>query len=56
MLLKRSAYDQHGNYRSATFMDYLLPTECDIPRIEVGLYSTVMGSPRRTGPPQMTSA
>ena len=119
VLLERSAYDQDGKYQSATFMDYLLPTACDIPRIEiehletvpldadvnfrgvgeggmivapptvvqrhrgraravrradlraapapgphpgahrpasVGLYSTLMGSPRRTGPPEMTSA
>lgn len=41
VLLERSAYDQDGNCQSATFMDYLLPTTCDIPRIEVEHLETV---------------
>jgi aerobic carbon-monoxide dehydrogenase large subunit len=41
VLLERSAYDQDGNYQSATFMDYLLPTACDIPRIEIEHLQTV---------------
>ena len=41
VLLERSAYDQDGNYQSATFMDYLLPTACDIPRIEIVHLETV---------------
>ncbi|MBO0832336.1 MAG: molybdopterin-dependent oxidoreductase, partial [Actinobacteria bacterium] len=41
VLLERSAYDEDGNYRSATFMDYLLPTACDIPRIEIEHLQTV---------------
>ncbi len=41
VLLERSAYDQDGNYQSATFMDYLLPTACDIPRIEIAHLQTV---------------
>ena len=41
VLLERSAYDEDGNYRSATFMDYLLPTACDIPRIEIEHLETV---------------
>jgi carbon-monoxide dehydrogenase large subunit len=41
VLLERSAYDADGNYQSATFMDYLLPTACDIPRIEVAHLETV---------------
>ncbi len=41
VLLERSAYDQDGNYQSATFMDYLLPTASDIPRIEVDHLQTV---------------
>jgi aerobic carbon-monoxide dehydrogenase large subunit len=41
VLLERSAYDQDGNYQSATFMDYLLPTACDIPRIEIEHLETV---------------
>jgi len=35
VLLERSAYDADGNYQSATFMDYLLPTACEIPRLEI---------------------
>ena len=41
VLLERSAYDADGNYQSATFMDYLLPTACDIPRIEIEHLQTV---------------
>jgi aerobic carbon-monoxide dehydrogenase large subunit len=41
VLLERSAYDEDGNYQSATFMDYLLPTACDIPRIEIEHLQTV---------------
>jgi aerobic carbon-monoxide dehydrogenase large subunit len=41
VLLERSAYDADGNYQSATFMDYLLPTACDIPRIEISHLETV---------------
>ena len=41
VLLERSAYDNDGNFQSATFMDYLLPTACDIPRIEVEHLETV---------------
>jgi aerobic carbon-monoxide dehydrogenase large subunit len=41
VLLERSAYDEDGNYQSATFMDYLLPTACEIPRIEIEHLETV---------------
>jgi carbon-monoxide dehydrogenase large subunit len=41
VLLERSAYDEDGNYQSATFMDYLMPTACDIPRIEITHLETV---------------
>jgi len=41
VLLERSAYDEDGNFRSATFMDYLLPTACDVPRIEIEHLQTV---------------
>jgi aerobic carbon-monoxide dehydrogenase large subunit len=41
VLLERSAYDEDGNCQSATFMDYLLPTACDIPRIEIEHLETV---------------
>ncbi len=41
VLLERSAYDEDGNCQSATFMDYLLPTSCDVPRIEIEHLETV---------------
>jgi len=41
VLLERSAYDADGNYQSATFMDYLLPTACEIPRFEIEHLATV---------------
>ncbi len=41
VLLERSAYDADGNFQSSTFMDYLLPTACDIPRIEIEHLETV---------------
>jgi aerobic carbon-monoxide dehydrogenase large subunit len=41
VLLERSVYDEDGNCQSATFMDYLMPTACDIPRIEIAHLETV---------------
>ena len=41
VLLERSAYDEAGNCQSATFMDYLVPTACDVPRIEIEHLETV---------------
>jgi aerobic carbon-monoxide dehydrogenase large subunit len=41
VLLERSAYDADGNFQAATFMDYLLPTATDIPRIEIEHLETV---------------
>ena len=41
VLLERSAYDEDGNFQSATFMDYLMPTATDIPRIEIAHLETV---------------
>jgi carbon-monoxide dehydrogenase large subunit len=35
VLLERSAYGDDGQYLAGTFMDYLLPTATDIPRIEI---------------------
>jgi carbon-monoxide dehydrogenase large subunit len=35
VLLEQSAYDADGNYLSATFMDYPLPTTMDVPIIDV---------------------
>ena len=41
VLLERSAYDDDGQYVSATFMDYLLPTAMEIPSIEIHHVDTV---------------
>ena len=41
VLLERSAYDDEAQYLSGTFMDYLLPTATDIPRIEIHHLETV---------------
>jgi carbon-monoxide dehydrogenase large subunit len=41
VLLERSAYAEDGSFQSATFMDYLMPTTCDIPRIEIEHLETV---------------
>jgi carbon-monoxide dehydrogenase large subunit len=41
VLLERSAYDEDGSCQSATLMDYLVPTACDIPRIEIEHLQTV---------------
>jgi carbon-monoxide dehydrogenase large subunit len=35
VLLERSAYDRDAQFLSSTFMDHLLPTALDVPRIEV---------------------
>lgn len=41
VLLERSVYDESGNYLTATFMDYLLPTTTEVPRIEIHHLQTV---------------
>ncbi|HEX5367183.1 MAG TPA: hypothetical protein VFW63_11055, partial [Acidimicrobiales bacterium] len=42
VLLERSAYDpETAQYLSSTFMDYLLPTATEVPRIEVEHLQTV---------------
>ena len=41
VLLERSAYDDEAQYLSGTFMDYLLPTATEIPRIEIHHLETV---------------
>lgn len=35
VFLERSAYDGEGQFLAGTFMDYLLPTAMDVPRIEI---------------------
>ena len=41
VLLERSAYDDEAQFLSGTFMDYLLPTASEIPRIEIHHLETV---------------
>jgi carbon-monoxide dehydrogenase large subunit len=42
VLLERSAYDaDSGQFLSSTFMDYLLPTACEVPRIEIEHLETI---------------
>jgi carbon-monoxide dehydrogenase large subunit len=41
VLLERSTYDESGNYLTATFMDYLLPTTTEVPRVEIHHLETV---------------
>ena len=50
VLLERSAYDDDGNFQSATFMDYLLPTACEIPRLEIEHLRDRADRPRRQLP------
>ena len=41
VLLERSAYDDDAQFLAGTFMDYLLPTATEIPRIEIHHLETV---------------
>ena len=41
VLLEQSAYDENAQFLASTFMDYLLPTTMDIPRIEIVHLETV---------------
>jgi aerobic carbon-monoxide dehydrogenase large subunit len=41
VLLEKSAYDTDGQFLASTFMDYLMPTAVDIPRIEISHLQTV---------------
>jgi aerobic carbon-monoxide dehydrogenase large subunit len=41
VLLERSAYDERAQYLSGSFMDYLLPTATEVPRIEIEHLETV---------------
>ena len=41
VLLEKSAYDENGQFLASTFMDYLMPTTVDIPRIEISHLETV---------------
>jgi carbon-monoxide dehydrogenase large subunit len=35
VLLEHSAYDEDGQFRAGTFMDYLMPTTTVVPRVEI---------------------
>jgi aerobic carbon-monoxide dehydrogenase large subunit len=41
VLLERSTYSEDGMFQSATFMDYLMPTTCDVPHIEIEHLETI---------------
>jgi carbon-monoxide dehydrogenase large subunit len=41
VLLERSAYDDNGQFLAGSFMDYLLPTATEVPRIEIAHLETV---------------
>jgi carbon-monoxide dehydrogenase large subunit len=41
VLLERSAYDDQAQFLAGTFMDYLLPTAMEVPRIEIEHLETV---------------
>jgi carbon-monoxide dehydrogenase large subunit len=45
VLLEHLAYDEDGNPRATTFMDYLLPTSTDVPVIEYGHIETPAPGP-----------
>jgi carbon-monoxide dehydrogenase large subunit len=36
VLYEHMVYDDDGNPRTSTFVDYLLPTACEVPTIEIG--------------------
>jgi carbon-monoxide dehydrogenase large subunit len=42
VLLERSAYDEQGQFLSGSFMDYLLPTAMEVPRIEIEHLETIL--------------
>ncbi len=44
-LLEQMAYDEDGNPLTTTFMDYLLPTASEVPRIEYGHVETPSPGP-----------
>jgi carbon-monoxide dehydrogenase large subunit len=41
VLLEKSEYDENGQFLATTFMDYLLPTTVDVPRIEIVHLETI---------------
>lgn len=45
VLLEHSPYGEDGQFLAATFMDYLLPTSADVPRLEIHHVETVLTDP-----------
>lgn len=45
VLLEHSAYDEHGNFLASTFMDYLLPSTTEVPRIEIHHLESIPNDP-----------
>jgi aerobic carbon-monoxide dehydrogenase large subunit len=45
VLFEHLPYDEDGNPLATTFMDYLLPTACDVPAIEYGHVETPAPGP-----------
>ena len=41
VLFEKSAYGEDGQFLAGTFMDYLLPTTTDVPRIDIEHLETV---------------
>ena len=39
-LYEQAVYDEHGQFLTGTFMDYLLPTAADVPQVEIGHIET----------------
>jgi carbon-monoxide dehydrogenase large subunit len=46
VLYEHMGYDDDGNPRTSTFVDYLLPTAREVPTIEVGHIESPAGNPR----------
>ena len=45
VLYEHMVYDDDGNPLTSTFVDYLLPTACEVPKIEVGHIESPAGNP-----------
>jgi len=45
VLLEHSAYDPDGNFLASTFMDYLLPSTTEVPRMEIQHLESIPNDP-----------
>jgi aerobic carbon-monoxide dehydrogenase large subunit len=45
VLYEHMLYDDDGNPLASTFVDYLLPTACEVPTIEVGHIESLAANP-----------